>query len=179
MARYEVEGAVAGFVTIPDGPPSGGGANPPSYWYANFQGPEQTSGPLNITIPSNGNYIPGYLDLPSSGDRRISVSSDFVVSVENPFTNPIDVWAQIGVSAPSEQEYPCRPYVGVMHSVSRGRIAPGTMAVLHVIRLDVINPALLATPIPWTLVGKPRLAPQVFGPVGTKLCNCAVRMTLT
>lgn len=175
--RYDVQG---GYVEIPDQPPAPpwGGSNPPAYWYANFQGPEQTSGALNIAIPASGNYIPGYLDLPSSGDRRISVSSDFVVSVENSGSSPIDVWAQIGVSAPSEQEYPCRPYVGVMHSVSRVRIPPNSMSVLHVIRLDVINPALLPTEIPWTLVGKPRLAPQVFGPVGTKLCNCAVRMTL-
>lgn len=186
MARYEVQG-LTGYVEIPDQPPAppwGGAANlnPPAHWYANLQGQEQLSGPLTITIPTNGNYIAGYLPIPTSGDRQIVVVSDFTVSVENSTNSTIDLYAQIGVSNPSEVEYPCRPYHGVMHSVSRAKILPGSMQVLSVIRIDVID--LKLTGIPWTMKlgangqNHPRLAPQVLGPAGTKLCNAAARAVL-
>ena len=180
MARYDVQG---GYVEIPDQPPpAGGNVNPPANWYANLQGPEQLSGPLTISIPASGNYIAGYLPIPTSGDRQIIVMSDFCVSVENTGNSGIELYAQIGVSNPSEVEYPCRPYHGVMHSVSRARILPGSMQVLSVIRLDVID--LKLTGLPWNMElgadGKnyPRLAPQVLGPAGVKLCNAAARVVL-
>lgn len=151
-------------------------------WYGNAQGPVSTEGTPSIEVPASGNYIFNYLDVPHSGDRAIMLSSDFCVCVENSGRDVLDVWAQIGVSSPSETEYPMRPLVGVLHSNARARILPGSMVMLHVIRLDVIDLKLLPTNIPWTMAstdGKfPRLAPQVFAPAGTKLCNCAARAVL-
>lgn len=145
-------------------------------WYNNSQGPVDTSGPADMAVPDSGNFIFVYLDVPHHGDGSIMLSSDFCVSVENDTQEVLDVWAQIGVSNPSEDDRPMRPYHGVLHSVSRARILPGAMAVLHVIRLDVVD----ATS-PWTMNrspnGKyPTLAPQVFAPGGTRLCNCAARV---
>lgn len=202
MPRYEVEGGF--YVEIPEGtqgppgpagppgppgpqgPPGSGGStnlNPPANWYANAQGPEQLSGPLTISIPASGNYIAFYLNVPTSGDRRIIVMSDFTVSVENTGNSAIDLYAQIGVSNPSEVPYPMRPYHGVMHSVSRARILPGSMQVLNVIRLDVIGTTQLPVTPPWEMVRGPngqfpRLAPQVLGPAGVRLCNAAARVVL-
>lgn len=150
-------------------------------WYNNSQGAVVVGGEPDVTVPESGDYIFTYLDIPHSGDEPIMLSSDFTVSVANDGVNILDVWAQIGVSNPSETDYPLRPFVGVLHSVTRARILPGGMSVLHVIRLDVIDPVLLDTYFPWELSpgvdgGYPRLAPQVFGPAGTKLCNCAARV---
>lgn len=145
-------------------------------WYNNSQGPVDTSGPADTVVPDSGDYVFTYLDVPHSGASPIMLVSDFTISVENSGREILDVWAQIGVSGPSEDDYPMRPFVGVLHSIARARILPGAMAMLHVIRLDVIDVKLLPTDMPWTLVGNPRLAPQVFAPSGTKLCNCAARV---
>lgn len=147
-------------------------------WYNNSQGAAVTTTPPDVSVPASGNFIFTSLDIPASGDREVMLLSDFTVCVENSGYTVLDVWAQIGVSNPSEDDFPMKPFVGVMHAIARAKIAPGTMAMLHVIRLDVINPLLLPTDIPWKLVGKPRLAPQLFAPAGTKLCNCAARVVM-
>lgn len=145
-------------------------------WYNNSQGAVVTSGPADVSVPDSGNYVFAYLDVPHEGDEQIMLMSDFTVCVENSGIDVLDVWAQIGVSNPSEEDYPMRPLVGVMHAIARARIMPGAMSMLHVIRLDVIDTNLLPTKIPWTIVGNPKLAPQVFAPAGTKVCNCAARV---
>ena len=178
MAKYDVQGGF--FVEIPDAPtptPPASALNPPASWYSNAQGPSGTP----AQIPANGNYIFTYLNVPNFGDRKICLISDFVCEVENTTNSPIEAQAQIGVSNPSEDEYPLGgAYHGVLHSECKGKILPNSRVALHVIRLDVsrLDP-------PWTMKlgadGKnyPRLAPQVLGPAGTRVVNCATRVFIT
>ena len=179
MADYPIKGAITGTVTMPQLNEPGSnypdGFSPlPGGWYDNSQMPENRP----VPIPADGRYTYTLLPVPASGDRRIMISTDFTADVENNTNMPIEVTAQCGVSAPSEDEYPMRPFVGVLHSISNVKIPPGARMNLHVIRLDVINPDILATPIPWQLVGAPKLAPQVFGPAGVWVSNAAIRVLL-
>ena len=143
-------------------------------YYENAQQPEGDI--QEITNGGVWNFI--FRPPPKSGDKAIVLVSEFVVSVFNPMNQKIEVKAQIGVSDPSEYEYPMRPYVGVLHSVSSALLQPNSGSSLKVIRLDVIDPDIVPTPIPWQLVGDPQLAPQVFGPVGTLISNAALMMFL-
>ena len=185
--RVQVQGAVAGYVDVPTSSGGGGGGNSyptgfspqPGAWYANSQMPEHEP----VTIPSDGKYTYTYLDVPTSGDRPIMISTDFCADVHNHTNAMIEVTGQVGVSNPSEDDYPMRPYIGVMHAVSRLRIPAGAQMGLHIIRLDVIDSSLLETDIPWQMAkgsnGQyPRLAPQVFGPAGVRVSNAAGRVVL-
>jgi hypothetical protein len=115
---------------------------------------------------------------PAGGSSPIVLVSEFVVSVGNPRSSLVEVKAQIGVSNPSEAEYPMRPYIGVLHSVSTAILQPESECCLKVIRMDVIDPNIVPTALPWRLVGNPQLAPQVFGPEGTLISNAALMMFL-
>jgi hypothetical protein len=115
---------------------------------------------------------------PRTGNTPITLVSEFVVSVTNPLNQEVEVRAQIGVGNPSENDYPMRPYVGVLHSVSTALLRPNSGGSLKVIRMDVIDPNILDGGIPWQLVGNPELAPQVFGPAGMLITNAALMMFL-
>jgi hypothetical protein len=112
------------------------------------------------------------------GDRRIVLVTQFAADVANPGDHSLKVKAQIGVSQPSEVDYPMRPYVVETHSVAEVEIAPHSSTHLTVLRMDVIDPNVLATPIPWRVVGTPSLVPQIFGPQGTPIPNAALIMYL-
>jgi hypothetical protein len=143
-------------------------------YYENAQQPEGDV--QRISDSGVWNFI--FRPPPRSGDSAIVLVSEFVVSIVNSLNQEIDVRAQIGVSNPSEPEYPMRPYIGVLHSVSSALLRPNSGGSLKVIRMDVIDPNLLPTPMPWRLVGDPQLAPQVFGPPGALISNAALMMFL-
>ena len=180
MPDYPVQGMQQGYVTVPAGSSASVGSVPPvGEWFDNSsQQPSEV-----VSIPANGEYWFNKLSLPTKGDRRIVVVSQFCASAKNMTSHPIDVSSIIGVSNPSEDDYPCRPYVGVVHSTSRVTIPVGATSVMAVLRMDVINPDMLATPIPWEMTKAsngqyPLLVPVVYGPVGTEIYDCTFMMYL-
>ena len=156
------------------------GEGPPTTYYQNQATPQTggTYGTDPIDLTKDG-LVLFYLDPPHEGDRELIMVSEFDVNVMNTTPAPVTVRALIGVGSPSEDNNPMNPWTSLTHPYSVAVIPPRAMVPLHVGRLDVINPKLLPTPIPWQMNkdshgNYPRLAMQVFGPTsGVKLYNAS------
>lgn len=99
-----------------------------------------------IEIPPEATWSPQNLSLPPVfGSGRVRVLSWLQFQVDSPFS----LVALIGVSNPSEKDLPMQPFRGVCYPNGVRKKFPlgGVSDWVHLKRLDVIDPTILATGI--------------------------------